>query len=179
MSAYRLSEDHAIYFVTFSVVDWLPVFVAETACSIITDSLNFCHKKKYLRTNAFVIMPTHVHAVLFDAEYESDRLRKTLANLRKFTGRQLIDYCAHHMPSCYTDTIQRKSGEDRKKRFWQSGIHPEAIFSHKFWKQKVDYIHVNPPRKGLVLEPHQWRYSSAAYWLVEGDSDVILTAIEW
>ena len=124
-------------------------------------------------------MPTHLHAILFDVDFDPNRLRKTLADLRRYTGKQLIDYCLNNMPSCYGDTIQRKSGQDRQHRFWQSGIQPEAIFSHKFWKQKLDYIHRNPFRKGLVFMPHHWRYSSAAYWLAEGDSDVLLTAIEW
>jgi hypothetical protein len=44
------------------VVDWLPLFVAETVCKIVTDSLDFCYRQKGLRVNAYVIMPTHFHA---------------------------------------------------------------------------------------------------------------------
>lgn len=42
----------------------------------------------------------------------------------------------------------------------------------------MDYIHDNPVRKGLVWEATAWRFSSAAYWLLDppGESDVILTA---
>jgi hypothetical protein len=43
MERYRIADDVGIYFVTMSVVDWLPVFVSEGACQILTDSLNFCH----------------------------------------------------------------------------------------------------------------------------------------
>ena len=58
MERYRIVADVGGYYVTFTVVDWLPVFINESACKIITDSLNFCVKQKALRVNAYVIMPT-------------------------------------------------------------------------------------------------------------------------
>lgn len=179
MSRYRIVQDHALYFVTFSVVDWLPVFVAEEPCCIVTDSLNFCHERKHLRTNAYVIMPTHLHTILFDADWNADRLRQTLTALRKYTGQQLTKHCHFHLPPCFAGTLRASSGPDRRHRFWQGGIHPEAIYSQTFWRQKLDYIHDNPSRKGLVREAHHWRFSSAAYWLAEGESHVILTPVDW
>ncbi len=65
MERYRFHSDGALFYVTFSVVDWLPIFVSEAACKIVTESLNFCHRQKGLRINAYVIMPAHLHAILF------------------------------------------------------------------------------------------------------------------
>jgi hypothetical protein len=42
MERYRFHSDGALFYVTFSVVDWLPIFVSEAACKIVTKSLNFC-----------------------------------------------------------------------------------------------------------------------------------------
>jgi len=179
MTRYRIVQEHALYYVTFTVVEWLPVFVTEEACRIVTDSLNFCHEHKRLRINAYVIMPTHLHAILFDEDFDSERLRLTLADLRKYTGRQLTDYCASYMPKCFAKTLLEAAGQDRQHRFWQAGTHPEAIYTQTFWRQKLDYMHDNPCRKGLVRVAHHWRFSSAAYWLNGGESDVILTPIEW
>jgi hypothetical protein len=52
----------------------------------------------------------------------------------------------------------------RNKRFqvWQHDNHPEILLSQKFLQQKLKYIHMNPVRAGLVLEPEHWLYSSAA-----------------
>src|SRR5262249_52052287 len=47
------------------VIEWLPVFVAEAPCKIVCDGLNFCHKNKGLRVNAFVIMPRHLGGIGF------------------------------------------------------------------------------------------------------------------
>ncbi len=39
MERYRITNDTAVYYVTFSVIDWLPVFVTESACKIVTESV--------------------------------------------------------------------------------------------------------------------------------------------
>ena len=44
MERYRIHPDAAVYFVTYSVVEWLPVFIREATCKIVTDSLTFCHQ---------------------------------------------------------------------------------------------------------------------------------------
>jgi hypothetical protein len=41
MERYRFHDDGALFYVTFSVVEWLPVFISEPACKIIADSFNF------------------------------------------------------------------------------------------------------------------------------------------
>ena len=180
MERYRIIEGIGVYFVTFTVVGWLPVFIDEPSCQIVTGSLNFCIHNKNLRVNAYVIMPNHLHAVVFDSEFDSERLKHTLDDLRKFTGRQLADYCAQNMPAYYTEIFRKHAGEDRQRRFWQPTQHPEGIVTTKFWQEKVNYIHWNPVRKGLVRNPEDWRFSSAAFWLADKkDNDVELSGIDW
>ena len=179
MEPYRIVQEQAVYFVTFTVVEWLPVFVSEETCQIVTDSLNFCHRAKSLRINAYVIMPTHLHAILFDADMNAQRLAQTITAFRKYTGRQLSDYCTEHLP-VFDRILREAAGPDRKRQFWQPSRHPEAIYSQRFWRQKIDYLHENPCRKGLVYLPEHWRYSSAAYWLGDSaESEVVLTPLEW
>ena len=78
MERYRIVEGVGLYYLTFTVVEWLPVFIDETACQIIVDSFNFCITNKHLRVNSYVIMPTHLHAVAFDSEFDPKRLKHTL-----------------------------------------------------------------------------------------------------
>ena len=179
MERYRIVEGVGLYYVTFSIVEWLPVFIDETACKIVTDSLNFCVKNKYLGINAYVIMPTHIHAILFDVAFDPERLKHTLDDMRKFTGRQLLDHAAHHLPSIFTEEFQKHAGKDRERRFWQATQHPVGIYSGDFLKQKFDYLHENPCRKGLVRCPEGWRFSSARFWLAGETSDVKLSDVGW
>jgi putative transposase len=178
---YRIHDEAHVYFVTYAIVEWLPVFVTAEAFRINTDSLNFCHKTKQLCTNAFVVMPTHMHAIVFDAAFDNERLQQSLADFRKFTGRSLSDYCGSHMPKCFSETLRASAATDRERRFWQPTRHPESVHSEKFWRQKLDYLHENPCREGLVARAAHWRFSSAAYYVTDGAEmcDVRISAVDW
>ena len=93
----------------------------------------------------------------------------------------MSDYCDQHMPRAFSETLRHTGRSDRERQFWQQSRHPEAISKREFWQTKIDYLHDNPRRKGLILDPLSWRFSSAAFWLQEprGQSDVILSAVEW
>src|SRR5260221_2679421 len=116
MERYRISPEAAVYFVTYSVVEWLPVFFTEATFNIVTKSLTFCHEQKHLRINAFVIMPTHLHMIVFDANFDNERLIRALTDFRKFTGRQLSDYCGCHFPWCFAEALQEQRPVQRCKR---------------------------------------------------------------
>lgn len=181
MEIYKIQDGVALYYLTFTVIHWLPVFVAAEPCLIITESLNYCYQHKELRINAFIIMPTHLHLIAFDAEHDNERLKKTIDALRQFTGRRLADYCHQKMPAVYGQLIGTPRRQDRTNQFWQPSKHPVAIWSEDVWRTKFDYLHDNPRRKGLVHEANDWRFSSAAYWLngqIES-TDVTLTEIAW
>ncbi len=181
MEHYRIRNGQALYYVTFSVVQWLPVFALEAACLTVTQSLSFCHLHKHLRMNAFVLMPTHLHGIFFDQDADAVRLARTLTDFRKFTGRHLADLCATHLPACFGAVLRATLAQDRERQFWQISRHPEEVYSATFLRQKANYLHANPCRKGLVRQPDHWRFSSAAYWLSDGEAecDVPLTAVEW
>ena len=181
MERYRFHSDGALFYVPFRVVDWLPLFVSEAACKVVTDSLAFCHRQKGLRVNAYVVMPTHLHAILFHADLQAKALEHVVTDFRKFTGRRLADFCAEHMPACFQDVLSERAGGDRERRLWQPTRHPVQIETEPFWQAKIDYLHQNPVRKGLVREAGHWRFSSASYWASGGkiENDVLLDSIQW
>lgn len=126
-------------------------------------------------------MPTHLHAILFDKDFSLERLRQSITDFRKFTGRALSDYAAKHFPPWCSETLRSAATADRERRFWQPSRHPEGVEQERFWQQKLDYLHDNPRRKGLVVQPEHWRYSSSAYYVSGGRqaSEVIITPLEW
>jgi putative transposase len=146
MDGFKLMDGVYVYFVTFTIIDWLPVFINPEPTQIIVDSLRFCIREKGLRINAYVIMPNHLHMILFDGKFDNENLQPTLA--------------------------------DRDRQIWQPGWHAEGLASEDFWKQKMDYIHENPVRKGYVRLPEHWRYSSAGYWINGEDGDVPLVPLK-
>jgi putative transposase len=54
-----------------------------------------------------------------------------------------------------------KNKRNKDYQFWQQDNHPEELESNDFKDQKLDYIHMNPVKAGLVDEPEHYRWSSA------------------
>jgi hypothetical protein len=82
---------------------------------------------------------------------------------------------------CFPETLRAQATADRERRFWQPSRHAEAIQTERFWQQKLDCLHDNPRRKGLVRHPRDWRWSCAAWYFTDGQQaiDVPLTRIAW
>ncbi|MCZ2986434.1 hypothetical protein NYY78_19125, partial [Acinetobacter baumannii] len=62
---------------------------------------------------------------------------------------------------------------DRVYQLWQEGSHAELVYSEAVMRQKLDYIHHNPVKRGYVDLAEHWRYSSARNYLgMEGLIDI-------
>ncbi len=169
---YRIfTEQNYPYFITCTIVDWLPVLAQPPYRQIVLDSLAYLRIYKQTQVNAFVIMSTHLHAVLWPEE--GINLSDVLRDFKRFTSRS-ISQTASRLGD--DELLQQFAAARQKGRaqavsqyqVWQEGSQPEAIFTEQFARQKIDYIHANPVRAGLVETILDWPYSSArAYYLGE------------
>ncbi len=66
MDRYNLIDGIYVYYITFIILDWLPVFVNPEPTQILVESMRFCIKEKGMRIHAYVIMPNHIHMIVFD-----------------------------------------------------------------------------------------------------------------
>ena len=65
-------------------------------------------------------------------------------------------------------------------QIWTHENHAEHIYCQKFTEQKIDYIHDNPVRAGIVTKAEDYLYSSARnYAGLESLLDVILVDFTW
>jgi len=53
---------------------------------------------------------------------------------------------------------------DSKQPFWQPKYYPLNLYSQQKAQEKLDYMHLNPVRRGLVQQACDWRWSSACYY---------------
>lgn len=58
-----------------------------------------------------------------------------------------------------TILINRQRGEAGES--WQARFFDRALRSVKEYNEKIEYIHLNPVKAGLVRRPQDWRWSSA------------------
>ena len=63
-SRYAIQEAGSAYFITSTIVEWLPVFTSAACCDIVVDALLHCRKHKALQIYAWVILDNHFHAIV-------------------------------------------------------------------------------------------------------------------
>jgi putative transposase len=85
-SRYRINNENAAHFITSTIVEWLPVFTTSAGCDILVRSFQFCRQEKGLRIHAWVILDNHFHAIV-----SGPQLARTIADLKKFTAREILD----------------------------------------------------------------------------------------
>ena len=162
-SRYRILERAHSHFITATTVAWLPIFTTAARCDILVDAFEYCRQHKGLKLYAWVILDTHFHAIVAARE-----LSRVLADLKRHTARRLVEQL--EAEGC--DWLLRQLRYERapnkiesQHQVWQEGSHPQAIMSDKMMLQKLEYLHNNPVKRGLVASPEHWRYSSAHEWL--------------
>ena len=152
-----------IYFVTASICGWKPLFRNESYAQIILNSLSWFREKHICKIFAFVVMPTHIHILLFPITFEISHViqrfgsytaHAILTQLKEDESEELLEY----FRGCAVDKRE-------KFRIWQD-IQAENIFTTAVAEQKLDYIHQNPARGNppLVLNHSEYLYSSARFY---------------
>lgn len=165
MDRFRFQDGISTYFVTFTVVDWLPIFVKPALTAIVSESLAFCSENRGLKIHGYVIMPNHLHAIISDETDDNQRLHKTLTEFRSFTGHKIAILIDNTCPTSWSNILRAAAETDRARRVWQSGWHAEAVVNQDFFEQKLSYMHNNPVCAGFVELPEHWIHSSARLWL--------------
>ena len=173
-SRYKITLPDRAHFVTFTVLHWIPVFTRPETVLILLDALRFLSRDG-LRIYAYVVLENHCHFVL-----QSDALDRDIARFKSYTAKQIIQYLSQKniWPILEQLAFYKKAHkQDRAYQFWQEGVHPELIQTEQMMRQKVDYIHQNPVKRGYVNEAAHWRYSSARDY--EGQRGLLEICTHW
>ena len=103
----------------------------------------------------FVVMPDHVHAILWFPE--TGCLSRFMQTWKSRASRQLKKFVRGQIRE-YAKSIEPK------QPFWQPKYYPFNLYTENKAKEKLDYMHLNPVRAGLVRQACDWRWSSARYY---------------
>ncbi|WP_281615859.1 transposase [Flammeovirga sp. SubArs3] len=163
---YKFSDQTACYFVTMTVVHWIDVFSRKDYRDIIFESLEYCKKEKGLIVHAYVIMSNHVHLII--SSKGKVKLESIVRDLKKFTSKSIIKSIQENISESRRDWMLwmfERTGERNKNnskyQFWQQHNHPIILNNDLILNQKIEYIHQNPVRNGLIVEATDYLYSSA------------------
>jgi REP element-mobilizing transposase RayT len=156
---YRIVDGAHPYFLTCTVVAWLPVFTRQETVQIVLDSWRFLQENDRLVLYGYVILENHLHLIA-----AADDLAKEVGDFKSYTARKIIDHLRESKVSMLLEQLRHYKGAhktDRTYQLWQEGSHPQEIQGDEMMLQKLEYIHNNPVKRGYVDEPVHWRYSSA------------------
>ena len=82
-SRYKIVNNDYPYFLTGTVVEWLPLFLDPVVVQIILDSFQFLQKENRLLIYSYVIMENHIHLIA-----SSQDLSKEMSNFKSYTARK-------------------------------------------------------------------------------------------
>ena len=103
----------------------------------------------------YVVMPEHVHLLLSEPKRENPSV--VMASLKQSFARRILQ------------TLRSRSGPSQSGlwsaslkhgHIWQPRFYDFVVFTEKKRIEKLRYMHRNPVKRGLVLEPEEWEWSS-------------------
>lgn len=152
-----------LYFITASIVEWKSLFTTFEYINIPLSSLFWLQLQKRILLFAFVIMPTHLHAVI---KPECSTIGEVVQQFGSFTAHEILKKLREQNQKDLLDTFQYNKRDQRHEHsIWQD-IQAKNIYSIGVLQQKMEYIHQNPIAKDwkLVVDRADYPYSSAGYY---------------
>ncbi len=158
-----------LHFITTSCYQRLPMLGTQKNRDLFLEVLEQVRRRYHFVVVGYVVMPEHVHLLVSEPEREDTSL--VMQVLKQGFARRLL--CQH-----------RREGDPRHEAMWELALRQQHIWQKRYYDfvvwsaekrwEKLHYIHQNPVRRGLVLEPKQWRWSSARDWLTDEAGPVLV-----
>jgi putative transposase len=143
------------FFLTFSCYKRRRLLDDDSAKKVVIGVLSSQLTKQRGRCSGFVVMPDHVHAVVWFGE--ADQLsffmkqwkQRSSVNIKRNMKARQTEYTGQVLLS---DPV------------WQEGYYSFNIYDEDKLVEKINYMHGNPVKAGLVARPEDWQYSSARHY---------------
>ena len=148
-----------LHFITFSCYHRLPLLGTAQARKTFVQVLAVTRARFEFRLVGYVVMPEHVHLLI--SEPARGTPSTVLQKLKQDVSRKLRP-------------ASSKSA-NRLPQFWQARFYDFNVSTLKKKIEKLNYMHMNPLKRGLVSNPKDWPWSSYAFYQGQGE---VLTSID-
>src|SRR5204863_3270535 len=138
-------------------------FTPPDAVEIILDSWRLLQPQRSFPLFRFVILENHLHFLARSPDLATD-----IGDFKSFTARRVVDLLQLHKADMLLRQLKAfklRHKTESEYQVWQEGSHPEQIQNDDMMRQKLEYAHNNPVKRGYVDVPEHWRYSSARNYL--------------
>jgi len=163
-TGYQIKDQIGLYYLTFQVVDWIDIFTRQVYRDIVTDSFMYALENKGFQLFAYVIMSNHVHLI---ANSCAGKLSTTVGDIKKFTSKKIIE-TIQTIPESRREWLlnqfqfnAKQHSRNKNYQVWTHENHAISLYSPEFIAEKLAYLHQNPVRASIVVNPEDYLYSSA------------------
>lgn len=157
----HLYEPGLTYLLTSVTRQRQPLFADPCCAQAAFDDLIFYTRKFKAASLAQVVMPNHVHWVIYPSPEDFRRfVREEQARSGKYSGHPERFYLSKIMEDYKRHvgfTINEYRGS-RRVRVWQDGFRDDGLRTLAVIRKVVRYVVFNPVRAGLVAKPEVYPY---------------------
>jgi REP element-mobilizing transposase RayT len=153
----NLNLPGALHFLTGNVLDRIPIFTDSSLCTEFLDELKSLNEKWPSKLIAYVLMPEHFHLI---TNPKDGRIKEFTGALKSLSARRLVK----------TSKLFHFPVDSEGHHVWQESFKATPLWSGWMIWQKINYIHANPVKAGLVESAKDYRWSSFGSFYSQGDS---------
>ena len=169
----RIDEEGHAHYLTFGCWRKLNLLTERRACLEFLDGISVARVKCPFDLWAFVLMPQHVHMLVFPHAQES--ISCILKAIKEPFSKRVLARLRREKSQLLPELVDRQPSGRSTCRFWQpGGGHDRNIWTAQELHEKIRYIHNNPVRRGLVDRAEDWPWSSCRAWEMGIDEPIAI-----
>jgi len=147
-----------LHFIAFSCYERRPFLQTKRVKNIFVKILEEVRGRFGFRLMEYVLMPEHVHLLI--EELPKALPARVIQVLKQRVSRKVRGK-KRGTPGQLALPFPGEVGQHR--RFWQRRYFDFNVYSEKKMREKLDYMHANPVKRGLVSHPQEWPWSSWSF----------------
>ena len=172
----RYNDPGDAHSLTFSCFQRRPFLSKDRTCLWLIESLDSARRRHRFDLWAYVLMPEHVHLLIFPRT-DDYSISKILSAIKLPVTRRASAYMRRHQPQALGMMRDAQPNGRAAYRFWQrGGGYDRNLVKPKLVHATMEYIHANPVRRKLVASPEDWLWSSAGYYAGTSEAPLALDA---
>ena len=160
----------ALHFVTGNIIDRIPIFKWDHCCQAFVEELRTQLINWPAKLISWVLMPEHLHLIVNPQDGD---IKNFMGVLKSLTARKLWEV-SHH-PGFI---LEQPAADGSLHQVWQDSFKGLPLWSSWMIWQKINYIHANPVRAGLVKSAKDYPWSSFRAFY-HGANEPLAVAEDW
>ncbi|MHB8486842.1 MAG: REP-associated tyrosine transposase [Candidatus Acidiferrales bacterium] len=145
----RIYGQSHLHFITFSCYRRIALLSSADSRDLFIELLDQVRNRFKFALAGYVVMPEHIHLLMGEPATHTPSV--ALQMLKQETSRQM--------------RLQHGAAISQLPQFWERRFYDFNVWSQKKKDEKLTYMHMNPVKRGLVVDPREWPWSSFLFYL--------------